>query len=163
MATTRSPPRPGPIPPVFERFTLPARQAIAAGERAAAALEHEYVHPFHLLPGLLQTPGSLACNVLRRHGLQIEEATRRAQLHGPRRSHQSTAIFTDDARDLVARGALKHAHRHGHGDADLGTGHVLLAVLDTSDAVVARILDEPSLAEQVAADVVAQLPGEEEG
>jgi hypothetical protein len=74
-----------------------------------------------------------------------------------------TGVFTDDARDLVARGALKHAHRHGHGDADLGTGHVLLAVLDTSDAVVARILDEPSLADRLATDPVAQLPGDEEG
>lgn len=69
---------------------MSARSAIAAAEQAAAKLKHEYVEPFHLLLGLLRTEGSLAADVLRRHEVEPEEATRRARLHGPGPSHQAT-------------------------------------------------------------------------
>lgn len=159
VGTTRSAPRPGPIPLVFERFTTPARSAVAAAERVAGTLEHEYVEPFHLLLGLLGTKGGLAAEVLRGHGVEPERATHRAQLLGAGRSLQSTGIFTDQARRIVAEDALKHAYRYGH--SSIGTGHLLLATLDT-DGVVTRILGEGPLAEHVAAEIVKELPGGED-
>lgn len=160
IGTTRSPPSPGPIPPVFERFTVQARSTIAAAEQKATALEHEYVAPFHLLLGLLGTEGGLGNQVLRRHDIDADDSTNRARLHGPRRADQSTGIFTDSARDIVARSALKHSYRHGH--AAIGTGHVLLATLDAGDRVVSAILGHGPLAERIAADVVRELPGDED-
>ena len=159
VGTTRSPPRPGPIPPVFERFTVPALSAIAAGERTAAELEHEYVEPFHLLLGLLRTEGSLGAEVLRRHQIQLEDAVHRAQLRGPRRAHQATGIFSDAARQIVAQDALRHAYQHG--EARIGTGHVLLAVVDTN-GLVTEILGAGPVSEEIAAEVMRELSGDED-
>jgi ATP-dependent Clp protease ATP-binding subunit ClpA len=159
VGTKRAPPSPGPIPPLFERFTTSARSAVAAGERIAAELMHEYVAPFHLLLGLLRTEGSLAGDVLRRHNLDADQAIRRAQLLGPGRSHQTTGIFTHEARRIVAEDALRYVNLHGHGS--IGTGHVLLATLAT-DGVVTKLLGEERVAGAVATEIVDRLPGDED-
>lgn len=158
VGTSRSPPSPGPIPPVFERFTIAGSSAVAAGERSATELEHEYVEPFHLLLGLLGTDDGLAARVLRRH-VDVDEVTRRVRLFGSGRSLHATGIFSGEARQIVARDALKHTYRLGH--ASIGTGHILLATLDTN-GVVSRILGEQPVAERIAAEVIEAIPGDED-
>jgi hypothetical protein len=47
-----TPPSPGPIPPIFERFTSQARDSINAGIEHARRLNDPYVEPVHLLVGV---------------------------------------------------------------------------------------------------------------
>jgi ATP-dependent Clp protease ATP-binding subunit ClpC len=145
---------------VFERFTVEARSAIAAGERAAESLANEYVEPFHLLLGVLHVPDSVAGKMLARESVTLERATNRARLYGPRPAHQATGIFTEPARRVVAEGALEHAYRHRH--TSIATGHLLLAILDASDPVTSQILGVGPLSERLAAEVLQALPGDEQ-
>lgn len=55
LAATRLPaPSPGPIPPIFERFTSHARDALTAGIAHAHAFDAPYVELTHLLYGVLE-------------------------------------------------------------------------------------------------------------
>jgi ATP-dependent Clp protease ATP-binding subunit ClpA len=155
----KSPPSPGPIPPVFERFTLEAKTAIRAGEKTASELRNAYVEPFHFLLGMLRSGGGLAAAVLRSHDIELDRAIDRARVLGPGPSHDATGIFTDQARQIVAQDALKHAHRHGH--LRIGTGHLLLATLET-DGVVTQLLGPGPVKERIAAEVIRKVPGDEQ-
>lgn len=159
VGENRPPPRPGPIPPVFERFTSEAKSAIGAAKQIAAELENAYVEPFHFLLGMLRTEESLAAVVLRSHNIELEQAMSRARVLGPGPSHDATGIFTDEARQIVAQDALKHAYRHGH--CLIGTGHLLLAALETN-GVIMQILGSGPVAERIAAEVTHEIPGDEQ-
>jgi ATP-dependent Clp protease ATP-binding subunit ClpA len=159
VGETSSPPSPGPIPPVFERFTGAAKSAIGAAKQIAAELQNAYVEPFHFLLGMLRTEESLAAVVLRSHNIDLDLAMARARVLGPGPSHDATGIFTDQARQIVAQDALKHASRHGH--SLIGTGHLLLATLETN-GVLTQILGAGPVAERIAAEVTHKIPGDEQ-
>ncbi|HTU30083.1 MAG TPA: Clp protease N-terminal domain-containing protein [Solirubrobacteraceae bacterium] len=149
--------------PAFERFSSQARRSIAAAAETAARLEHRHVEPFHLLLGCLQVPESLAARALAPMWAgsdlgTIDEAIEQARMRGPRPSHQATGIFTEAARRLVAENALALAYRHRH--QRVGTGHLLLAVLDSDDPTTAR-LTWPH-AQMVARTLTAAIPGGEQ-
>lgn len=61
QAIVREPPQPGPIAPVFERFTVQAHAAVLAADRSA---EDVYIEPLHLLLGLLEVPDGVAAKAL---------------------------------------------------------------------------------------------------
>ncbi len=159
LGENRLPPSPGPIPPVFERFTIEAKSAIGAARQVAAELENGYVEPFHFLLGMLRTGGSLAAAVLHAHNIKLDQAIARARVLGPGSSHDATGIFTDEARQIVAQEALKYVYRHGH--SLIGTGHLLLATLETN-GVVTQILGAGPLAERIAAEITHKIPGDEQ-
>ena len=143
VADRRSPPQPGPVPPVFERYTAQARRAVRAAIETAALLEHHWVEPVHLLLGCLQVPKSTAARVMDAEFAPSEigtlgEAMERVQMYGPPPSHQATGIFSAPARSIVAEVALMYAYRARY--ARIGTGHLLLATLDAGDRTVDRIL-----------------------
>jgi ATP-dependent Clp protease ATP-binding subunit ClpA len=159
VGAVRSPPRPGPIPPVFERFTTHAHAAIEAGEHNASSLQHENVAPCHLLLGMLDVSDCLAARVMARNGLTLSEMTQRARQYGPAPSFQATGIFTDEARRAVAEDALKHAHSHGQ--RSIGTGHLLLAILDAPELLTSQIIGPPPLAQRLVTEMIEALPGDE--
>jgi hypothetical protein len=137
-----SAPQPGPVPPAFERYSAEGQRAVRAASETAALLEHQYVEPLHLLLGCLHVPDSLAWRVLDAELAASDmgtlgEAMERARMYGPSPAHQATGIFTPAARRIVAEGALSYAYRHD--DPWIGTGHLLLATLDTRDQAVDRI------------------------
>lgn len=163
-------PQPGPIPPVFERYTVEARQAVRAASEVAALLEHRYVQPLHLLLGCLNVPDSLAARVLEDELAPSDmgtlgEAMERAQMYGPSPFHQATGIFTPEARRILAQGALAYAYRHD--DPWIGTGHVLLATLDADDRAIDRIvgsgvIGSGPVSEHLARTLTRALPGDEQ-
>jgi ATP-dependent Clp protease ATP-binding subunit ClpA len=177
LGRSREPPQPGPVPPVFERFTAEAHTAIVAVGRFAG--EGVYVEPFHLLFGLLEVGDGVAALSSARHGATLEQVLARAEHAFPGRSFPPqprrpaawvppgpppgrrlpTQLFTDAARRVVAEGALAQAHHRGH--RAIGTGHVLLAVLDTGDGPVSELLGGKDLARRISADVIEALPGDE--
>ncbi|MGA2453378.1 MAG: Clp protease N-terminal domain-containing protein [Solirubrobacteraceae bacterium] len=173
----RKPPAPGPIPPVFERFSREAHRAVEAAVESARSLENQYVAPAHLLLGLLGGEKGVVASVRPRHQRQFDAATARAaelmadhsraagqmaQDVADRRARVSTAptgIFSAPARHLVAEDVLSVAHRLDH--RIVGTGHLFLAILENPDETTAEILEALPDAQQIAGEMTEALPGDE--
>ncbi len=164
-----SAPQPGPVPPVFERYTAEAQRAVRAASETAALLEQHDVEPLHLLLGCLHVPESLAWRVLDA-GLAasdmgtVGEAMERARMYGPSPAHQATGIFTPATRHIVAERALSYAYRRG--DPWIGTGHLLLATLDARDRAIDRIVGSGVMGsgpmhDRLARTLTRELPGDE--
>jgi ATP-dependent Clp protease ATP-binding subunit ClpA len=148
-------PSPGPIPPIFERFTSQARDAVDAGIEHARRLDAPYVEPAHLLYGVLEAKTGVVATVRSRHSWDLPPA-QFVQPPYPR----ATDIFSDDARRIVAEDVLIIAERLGH--RPLTTGHLLIAVLESPDEHAGEIAGSlPGLRELPAA-VIDALPGHEE-
>jgi hypothetical protein len=164
-----SAPQPGPVPPVFERYTAEAQRAVRAASEVAALLEHHHVEPLHLLLGCLHVPYSLAWRVLDAELAPSEmgtlgEAMERARMYGPSPSYQATGIFTPATRHIVAERALSYAYRHG--DPWVSTGHLLLATLDArdraSDSIVGSgVMGSGPVLDRLSRTLTRALPGGE--
>jgi ATP-dependent Clp protease ATP-binding subunit ClpA len=173
------PPTPGPIPPIFERFTAQARDAINAGTQYSREVDDPRVEPAHLLFGVLNAKTGVVATVRTRHGWHIPPG----QFAPPRypgaapgiyrpdprppnvRTYtqppysRATGIFSTDARRIVAEDVLIVAERLGH--RALTTGHVLIAILERPDEYTSEIINSvPSLREVTA--VIDALPGQED-
>lgn len=168
----RKPPSPGPIPPVFERFSAEAHAVVQASVDSAHALENQYVAPTHVLLALLGAQQGVVADLRTRHQDRFHAmATRATELmqarstaaraaaqaaldsRGFRSSAAATGIFSAPARRLLAEAVLEVAQRLGH--RSLGTGHLLLAVLENPDETITQIL--PADAPQFADDVIDAL------
>jgi ATP-dependent Clp protease ATP-binding subunit ClpA len=160
-----TPPSPGPIPPVFERFTAHARDAVRAGVANARMLDDPYVEPFHLLLAALNADG-IAATVHSRLGYACRpSATARdldvttsamPQTRGPR----ATDIFSDAARRIVAEAVLIIAERLEH--RPLTTGHLLIAILESPDERGREIMSSLPDVREMTAAVIDALPSEPE-
>lgn len=159
VARARTPPRPGPIPPIFERFTEEAHRAIEAGVESSRALHGEYVTPTHLLQGLLESEAGVVADVLARHAPRRQPKGRSAPKSPADRRSRATGIFTDEARRLVAEQVLMVASQLGH--RSLSTGHLLLAVLESPNDETLKTLQAFPDAEQIVIEVRDALPGNE--
>ena len=147
-------PSPGPIPPIFERFTSDARDAIDAGIQRARQLDDPYVEPVHLLLGTLAADG-IAATLRARFGWDIPPTQLVAEPRYPR----ATDIFSDDARRIVAEGVLITAERVHH--RAITTGHLLTAILETPDeraTVLMASLPDPSTISAAIAESLAAEP-----
>jgi ATP-dependent Clp protease ATP-binding subunit ClpA len=116
-------PSPGPIPPIFERFTSQARDAINAGIEYARKLDDPSVEPAHLLFGVLNAKAGLVATVRTKAGWHIPPAEF-VQPRYPR----ATGIFSPDARRIVAEDVLLIAERLDC--SAITTGHLLIAILE---------------------------------
>ncbi len=172
-AMARTPASPGPIPPVFERFTVAAANAVQAAVASARELQNRYVEPAHLLLGVLDAPEGAIAALRTRHARPLDAALARAVdvltrerrpvratdvLTRERRPARATDIFTAPARQLVAEDVLAVAERLG--GRSLSAGHLLLAVLESKDEKIVEILGVLPDREQIAAEV-AEAPGDE--
>ena len=171
VGTTRAPPSPGPIAPVFERFTSQAHAAFLAADRSA---EDVYIEPSHLLLGLLQVADGVAAEALAAHDVTLARVrlltgNRRPGPSPFRRSPPRTyppppenAIFgipTGATRQVLSEKSLRRAHAHGN--AAIGTGHLLLGLMDIDDASVSPAIGGPEVAQDICATAVDLLPGDE--
>jgi ATP-dependent Clp protease ATP-binding subunit ClpA len=151
-----SPPSPGPIPPVFERFTSQTRDAINAGIENARKLDDRWVEPAHLLFGVLDTEPGVAATVRSRFGWQRPPA----QLaQPPAYSPRATGIFTPEARHIVAEDALIIAERLGY--RALTSGHVLLAILERYAYLTIEFISSLPDRREITEAVIDALPGAE--
>lgn len=168
------PPRPGPIPPVFERFTAQARAAVMASSRFPR--DGDYIEPLDLMLGLMSVPDGVAATVLASHGMGLAQTSGRIERLRPSRGHRATRpmqerrpphlrlepelpqLISEAARRLVAEGALKQAYENGQ--RTIGSGHLLLAVLDGGNGAISDVLGGKD-AVAVATSVRHALPGDE--
>ena len=171
-------PSPGPIPPIFERFTSQARDAINAGIQYAFEVDDPRVEPAHLLFGVLNAKDGVVATARTRSGWHIPPGTfaeprypaapgiyRPDPRHGNVFTYvqppysRATGIFSPDARRIVAEGVLIVAERLGH--RALTTGHVLIAILERPDEYTSDIISSvPGIREVTA--VIDALPGQED-
>ena len=172
------PPSPGPIPPIFERFTAQARDAINAGIQYAREVNDHYVEPAHLLFGVLNAKTGVVATVRARYGWHIPPGQFAKPRYpgapgrfSPDPKHENvfvytqppylraTGIFSTGARRIVAEDVLIVAERLGH--RALTTGHVLIAILERPDEYTSDIISSvPGIREVTA--VIDALPGQED-
>jgi ATP-dependent Clp protease ATP-binding subunit ClpA len=148
-------PSPGPIPPIFERFTVHARAAINAGIEYARNVDDPRVEPAHLLLGVLTAQGGVIETVRARYGWHLPPA-----LSAKPRFPQATGVFTPEARRIVAEDVLVIAERVGH--RTLTTGHLLIAILERIDEDSSEIIGSLPDAGEITAAVIDALPGQED-
>lgn len=112
----------------FTRFTEPARNALAAAHNAAAKGSHAEVTPAHVLLGLVHAPGSAAAGALVAQGVTLDAVTEAARgaLPDPVEDGPELVPYDADARKVIEL-AFREALRLGA--ADVGSGHLLLALL----------------------------------
>jgi len=178
-ASGSEPPSPGPIPPIFERFTVQARDAINAGIQYSREVDDPRVEPAHLLFGVLNAKTGVVATVRTRYGWHIPPGQFAPPRYpgaapgvfspDPRHPNvltytqppysRATGIFSTDARRIVAEDVLIVAERLGH--RALTTGHVLIAILERPDEYTSEIINSvPGLREVTA--VIDALPGQED-
>ena len=170
------PPSPGPIPPLFERFTTQARAAINAGAEHARRANDRWVEPAHLLFGVLDAEAGVAAAVRTRYGWHRPPALPRypgdTGRYRPDPEHdnaftysqppplRATGIFTPEARRIVAEDVLIIAERLDR--PALTTGHVLLAILERYAYLTIDFINALPPIREITAAVIGALPGEED-
>jgi hypothetical protein len=155
MSETGARPEPRPYPgAVFERFTDRARNAFVAAHDEACLLGHTELASGHVLLGLLHDEGSDAGRCLGSLGVTLEAARARVQpdpdggrAQRPRDTAPEAAgdavVFTPAAKRVLER-SLHEVLRLG--GSRIGTGHVVLGLLDVrrggaADALAALDVD----------------------
>jgi ATP-dependent Clp protease ATP-binding subunit ClpA len=125
---------------MFERFSNQSRRVVVLAQEEARMLNHNYIGTEHLLLGLLHEGSGTAATTLTSAGITLEAA--RAEVESI--IGQGTQVpaghipFTSRAKkclELSLREALQM------GDNYIGTGHLLLGLLRTSDGVGVQILE----------------------
>ena len=124
---------------MFERFAEDARQVVVLAQDEARALKHNYIGTEHLLLGILREDEGLAARVLGSLDITVEGV--RAQIarivgQGDEVT-QGMIPFTPRAKKVLEL-SLREAEALKHGD--IGTEHILLAIVRENEGVAARIL-----------------------
>jgi hypothetical protein len=159
VARNRGAPRPGPMPPVFERFTDDGRRAIEAAIESARALQSEFVTPTHILIALLGVERGAIATVRAEHLHEFDSLRQRATEALTGRPRPPTAIFSASARQLVAEGVLEIAHRLNQ--RSLTTEHLFVAVSESPDPTITELRQTLPNIGDLAAEVAKMPPGDE--
>jgi hypothetical protein len=116
----------------FARFSPAARNAVVASMNEAKAAGSAEIGPAHLVLGLLDVPDATAVAALAAQGIDLDAARQAATAVLPPRAEVVPELVPYDgparkALELTFRAALKL------GASGVGTGHVLLALLDQEE------------------------------
>jgi ATP-dependent Clp protease ATP-binding subunit ClpC len=124
---------------MYERFTADARKVVTLAQDEARGLGHGAIGPEHVLLGLLGAPGA-AGRVLGDLGLTAERGRAEVEQVAGRGARMTAGAipFTPRAREVV-EGAVRQAMSLGH--EEVGTEHVLLALVAERDGVAGRVLE----------------------
>jgi ATP-dependent Clp protease ATP-binding subunit ClpC len=126
---------------MFERFTERARQVVVLAQDEARRLTHNYIGTEHLLLGLLREEEGIAARVLEGLDITADEVRQQvARVVGQGEDVTSGQIpFTPRAKHAL-EGSLREALALNH--KYIGTEHLLLGVVNETNGVAARILEE---------------------
>ncbi|MFD1825271.1 MULTISPECIES: Clp protease N-terminal domain-containing protein [Mumia] len=136
----------------FSQYSAHARQVVVGAQELARTAGHDQIRPAHLVIGLLDRSDATASQAL---AAQVDlEALRSAlvvTLPDPVAVVPALIPFDDDARRALE---ATFAHAQGLGATQIGTEHVLLALLDNAavaDALAAAGADPAAVDEQLRA------------
>ena len=125
----------------MERYTPQAKEALSLAVGVAESLNHGYVGTEHLLIGLLQEGTGVAAKVLEENGVEEDKVVELvSQLIAPNPILQTadTAAYTPRARRVIEN-SYREAVRFKA--AQIGTEHLLIAILREGDCVASRLLN----------------------
>jgi hypothetical protein len=116
----------------FSRFTPEARRVVVAAQEAARSAGNATIRPAHLVLGLLDQADTPATRAILAQGLSLEQVrqTAVATLEPAAGPVPAMVPFDPQARRVLER-TFQVAMRTGHGD--IGTEHILLALLEVED------------------------------
>lgn len=125
----------------MERYTPQAQEALTQAVAAAEQLNHGYVGTEHLLIGLLREENGVAAKVLEENGVEEERVMDLvSQLISP-----NPTVQTADRTDYTprARRVIENSYREAvrFKAAQIGTEHLLIAILREGDCVASRLLN----------------------
>jgi prophage maintenance system killer protein len=122
-------------------FTDRHKQAVDLAMEQARQLGHDHLGTGHLLLGLLAAGDGVAAQVLASMGIPLEEVRSRVEaIIGPGRGPGTRAVRilpTPQARRVLGL-TMQEALALGHND--VGTGHLLLALLREGHGIAAQVL-----------------------
>jgi ATP-dependent Clp protease ATP-binding subunit ClpB len=133
-----------------DQMTVKTQEALAAGQRLAAARGNPQIAPHHVLLALLEAEGGVVVPVLRRAGAEPEAVRRRAN-EALDRLATTTGATQQPTYDHATGEVLRRADQEARGMADeyLSTEHLLLGLAGDPRVDVGATRDQ--LAEAVAA------------
>ncbi|MCZ4096973.1 Clp protease [Streptomyces sp. So13.3] len=125
----------------FERFTPEARKVVVTAQEEARLLRHNHIGTEHILLGLLDAPDSTAAKVLHRLGYnkQTAQADIAAVVKPGTQELSGHIPFAPQAKKTLEL-ALREAQQLHH--TNIGTEHILLALVSEGEGVGAKILAE---------------------
>ena len=132
----------------MERYTPQAKEALSLAVEMAESLNHGYVGTEHLLIGLLQEGTGVAAKVLEENGVEEAKVVELvSQLITPDNSVQmaENAAYTPRARRVIEN-SYREAVRFKA--AQIGTEHILIAILREGDCVASRLLNTMGISVQ---------------
>ena len=132
----------------MERYTPQAKEALSLAVGMAESLNHGYVGTEHLLIGLLQEGTGVAARVLEENGVEESKVVELvSQLISPNTSVQmaENAAYTPRARRGIEN-SYREAVRFKA--AQIGTEHILIAILREGDCVASRLLNTMGISVQ---------------
>ena len=130
------------------RYTPQAKEAFSLAVGMAESLNHGYVGTEHLLIGLLQEGTGVAARVLEENGVEESKVVELvSQLISPNTSVQmaENAAYTPRARRVIEN-SYREAVRFKA--AQIGTEHILIAILREGDCVASRLLNTMGISVQ---------------
>ena len=132
----------------MERYTPQTKEALSLAVGMAESLNHGYVGTEHLLIGLLQEGTGVAARVLEENGVEESKVVELvSQLISPNTSVQmaENAAYTPRARRVIEN-SYREAVRFKA--AQIGTEHILIAILREGDCVASRLLNTMGISVQ---------------
>jgi ATP-dependent Clp protease ATP-binding subunit ClpA len=130
---------------MHERFSDRTRHAMALANLEAGKLNHDYLAPAHLLLGLIAEGNCVATETMRllKVNLHTVRDKVRAQLEtGPAKSSVGRRAHTRQTKEIIEK-AIAEARKFGH--PYIGTEHLLMALLQQTDEIPAKVLREQGL------------------
>lgn len=126
---------------MMERYTPQAQEALGLAVGVAETLNHGYVGTEHLLIGLLQEGTGVAAKVLEENGVEDDRVIELvSQLIAPNPTVQTAdrTAYTPRARRVIEN-SYREAVRFKA--VQIGTEHILIAMLREGDCVASRLLN----------------------
>jgi len=148
---------------LFERFTDHARDVLRLEGLEAHRMHHEHLGTEHLLLALVREPEGHGHRALANLGVTLKQLRKALQELLEDDSHTDIPEYynlTPRAKHVMTM-AVEEAR--GHKDADLGTEHLLLALLREPEGVAMQVLAKLNLTGQSVHDEVERILAEERG
>ena len=121
-------------------FTKMAQEAIVAATEASVQLKHTYIGTEHLLIGLSEIEGSISQKVLSVHGITKESIM--ALIEKAFDTNSRVLVFEGESFSPKAENVLENAGAEAakYQIPEVGTEHLLMALLKEEDCAAIRIL-----------------------
>lgn len=135
--------------PLQDKLTSRLKNVLSTAAKISQDLKHRRIGTEHILYGMMQETGSLACSILKKFGFTSEFIN--AELERMEKSDQWKEELSQHSRaafEKAARTAFQYHHRY------IGTEHILFGILSLKDSTAYKLLekspvDVKSLSQQV--------------